>query len=129
MEWANRNNGDEEGQAVNYEEHNNSIKGSGNGDNMNTVGESDSSEESRNENNEQVRGRNEIQKGRADERAIWQYKVKESWEDESLVEGDGGAIEEVKEDGGDDQSISTKAIRENGDTLVIKESTDTSDKA
>ena len=96
---------------------------------MNTVGESDSSEESSSENNEQTRGRSEIQRRWADERTIWKYNMKESWEDESLVKGDGGAVEEGEDDGGEDQSLSTKDSRESGDTLLIKDITDISDKA
>ena len=96
---------------------------------MNTTGESDSSEESGSENNGQTRGKSENQKGGADERTIWQYNVKESWEDESLVEGDGSELEEGNNDGGEDLSISTKSSRERRDTLVIKESINTSNKA
>ena len=124
-----KNKGVEEGLALNYEENNNSSEGSSYGDEMDTVREYDSSGESCSEINEQARGKRKMQKERVNERAIWQYKVKGSWEDESLVEGDGGVVEEGEEDGEEDQSISTKASREIGDTLVIKGSTDTSNKA
>ena len=92
---------------------------------MDTVGESDTSgESSGSESDEQVRRVNKIRKERIDERETRQYNMKESWEDESLVEENGGASEEEEADGGEDQSIKTVSSRDSWDKLVIKESTD-----
>ena len=96
---------------------------------MTTVGESDSSEESGSENNGLMRGKSEKEKGSAFGRIKWQYNVKESWEDESLVKGEESAVEEGKNEEGEDQSILTTDSRESGDTLVVKDNKDTSDKA
>ena len=46
-----------------------------------------------------------------------------------MVEGNGGATEEGEEEVGEDQSIEAMLSRDSGDTLVIKERTDTSNKA
>ena len=69
-EWANSNNCDEEQQAERYEDQYDSSEGSDNGDEMNMVGESDSSEESNIENNRQTRGKSKKEKGDTDERTI-----------------------------------------------------------
>ena len=45
-----------------------------------------------------------------------------------MVVVNGGASEVVKADEGEDQSITTVSSRDSGDTLVIKENTDTSNK-
>ena len=62
---------------------------------MDMVGESDlSGERTRSENDEQVRRGHEVWKECPDGQEIRQNNIKESREDESLVEGNGDATEE-----------------------------------
>ena len=74
-------------------------------------------------------GKSERKRGDADGRHQWQYHVKESWEDESLVEGNESLVEERNKEEEENQSLSTVDSRESGETLVVKDSTDTSDRA
>ena len=88
-----------------------------------------SGESSGSENEEQVIMGQKVWKWCPDEQVIRKNNIKESWEDDSLVEGNGDATEEEEKDSGEDQSKEAMLSRDSGDTLVTKESIDTSNKA